>query len=67
VTETHGTISLTWSTVPGLAYQVQFNTDLTQTNWANLGTALTATNTTAFASDALGPDPQRFYRIALLP
>jgi uncharacterized repeat protein (TIGR03803 family) len=60
-------LALTWSALPGRAYQVQFKTDLTQTNWNNLGTALTATNTTAFASDILGPDPQRFYRIVLLP
>jgi hypothetical protein len=60
-------LTLTWSALPGRAYQVQFNTDLTQTNWTNLGTAFTATNTTAFASDTLGADPQRFYRIVLLP
>jgi hypothetical protein len=32
-----------------------------------LRTDLTATNTTAFVSDTLGPGPQRFYRIVLLP
>jgi hypothetical protein len=66
-TQSGNKLTLTWSALPGRAYQVQFKTDLAQTNWTNLGTTLTTTNTTAFASDTRGADPQRFYRIVLLP
>jgi hypothetical protein len=39
---------------------------LTATNWTNLGNAITATNGVITALDAVGPDPQRFYRAVLL-
>jgi len=37
-----------------------------QTTWGDLGGPLIATNTTASASDVIGPDRQRFYRVVLL-
>jgi hypothetical protein len=68
VTQTNGSISLTWNALSGLMYQVQSCTDLTQTNWINLaGGPIAATNATISASDVIGPDPQRFYRVILLP
>ena len=51
----------------GRAYRVQFNTDLTQTNWSNLVLRLTATNKTMIAVDSVVTDPQRFYHVLLLP
>jgi hypothetical protein len=33
----------------------------------NLGTTLIATNSTVSTSDTPGADPQRFYRVVLLP
>ncbi len=65
VTETHGLISLTWSTVPGLAYQVQYTDDLTTAAWNNLGSAVTAISGTLTASDSATSSPRRFYRIVL--
>jgi len=59
--------TLNWSALMGRAYQVQFKTDLTQTNWTNLGSRVTATNITMTAFDPVGSDPQRFYRVQLLP
>jgi hypothetical protein len=47
-------------------YQVQYKTNLLQTNWINLGNAITATNVTATATNLIGSDPQRFYRLQLL-
>ena len=41
--------------------------DVTQTNWTNAGGPVTATNTSATASDIIGPDRQRFYRVVLIP
>jgi hypothetical protein len=56
-----------WSTVSDVMYQVQFNTNLVQTNWSDLGAPVTATNTTMSGSDAVGPEPQRSYRVITLP
>lgn len=61
------TVTLKWSAQTGFAYQVQYETNLSQANWANLGSPITATNSTAMLSAAIGPDAQRFYRVALLP
>ena len=60
-------ILLTWTTLPGRNYQLQYETNLARPNWQNLGGPMAATNNTASASDALGPDLQRFYRVVLLP
>lgn len=66
-TRVGSTIHLVWSTLAGLSYQVQYSTNLLQTNWVNLGGTITATNTTASTSDVSGPSPRRFYRVFSLP
>ena len=66
VTQAGGLISFTWTTVPGLAYQVQYTDSLASPNWSNLFKSnLTATGPTLSASDSLTSAPQRFYRIVL--
>jgi subtilase family serine protease len=65
VTQTNNAILFAWNTVTGLVYQVQYNTNLLQTNWLNLDSPITATNTTTTASNMIGTDPQRFYRVWL--
>jgi uncharacterized repeat protein (TIGR03803 family) len=67
VTVTDGTLSLTWSTEPGGTYQLQCSSDLSSSNWANLGSPATAAATTLSASDYLTNGPQRFYRLVLSP
>lgn len=67
VTCTNNAIAFTWSTVPGLRYQVQYKAGLTQANWINLGSAITATDATMSASDVIGSKTQRFYRVVLMP
>jgi hypothetical protein len=62
-----GTLQLTWAALPGLQYQVQYTTDLSQPTWTPVGSVITATSGTATFSDNIGPDPQRFYRVELLP
>ncbi len=61
-----GSLSLSWSAIAGRTYQVQYKTNLEQTNWSSLIT-VGATNVTAAASDAAAFDRQRFYRVVLLP
>ena len=63
VTATGGTVTFTWNAVMNADYQLQYCTDLTQTNWTDLGSLITATNAIMSATDSIGPDPQRFYRL----
>ncbi|HYA78893.1 MAG TPA: hypothetical protein VED19_00100, partial [Candidatus Nitrosopolaris sp.] len=65
VTATGGTVTFTWNAVAGVGYQLQYSTDLTQTNWTDLGSLITATNAVMSASDSIGPDLQRFYRLLM--
>jgi uncharacterized repeat protein (TIGR03803 family) len=67
ITLTNGTMTLIWSGVGGQTCQLQCNSDLNSTNWTNLGNALTVTGGTLSASDAVGTNRQRFYRLVLLP
>jgi hypothetical protein len=66
-TRSHNPFTLTRNALMGRAYQVQFNTDLNQTNWNNLVLRLTSTNTTMSALDSVVSEPQRSYRVLLLP
>jgi hypothetical protein len=68
-TKTSSTFNLTWGTMTGLVYQVQYKTNLPQTNWINLGKPLIATSTNLTVSDtnAISSSPQRFYRLVVSP
>jgi hypothetical protein len=60
---------LSWNTMPGLVYRVQYKNDLLETNWINLGNGCVATN---YASDfidtnAFNYTPMRFYRLIVTP
>jgi uncharacterized repeat protein (TIGR03803 family) len=67
VSRTNNLLTLTWSASTGQSYQLEYTTNLNQLTWSNLGGPITAANATATASDMIGPDPQRFYRVMLLP
>jgi hypothetical protein len=67
VTKSNGTIRFSWTTMAGLSYQLQYKTNVTATNWINLGSPTNAVGGTASASDSIGPSVRRFYRVALLP
>jgi hypothetical protein len=64
VTLAKGGITLAWTTLPGLLYQVQYTTNLTG-GWDNLGGALAATNQTTMLTDVQPSDQRRFYRVFL--
>jgi uncharacterized repeat protein (TIGR03803 family) len=63
---TNGMLGLTWSTEVGGTYQLQYNSDLSSSNWSNLGNAVTATGATLSATDFVTNGPRRFYRVVLL-
>ncbi len=58
-----------WEVSPGLTYQAQYKTNLSQPDWINLGVATTATATTFIMNDtnAVHLSPRRFYRLAVVP
>jgi hypothetical protein len=58
--------SMTWNSLPGIAYKVQYSTNLLSLNWFNLSTN-TATGTTLSVTNSFGTNQYRFYRIRRLP
>jgi uncharacterized repeat protein (TIGR03803 family) len=67
VTKIGGMIALTWSSVAGQTYQLQYKTDLDQLSWTDSGSPTVATVATVTAYDSPGPDPHRFYRVKVSP
>ena len=63
----NGMINITWGATAGANYQMQYKTNLSQTNWINLGGVLTATNGAVTGQDPAPTDAQRFYRVITLP
>jgi hypothetical protein len=63
----NGIAQLAWNAIPGQTYRVQYKPTLAATTWTDLLPDITATATTASATDAVGSAPQRFYRILVLP
>lgn len=66
-TRTGNSIKLVWTTVSGSSYQLVYSTNLSLSLslWNNLGSSITATNSTASYTDTNPPDRQRFYRVEL--
>jgi hypothetical protein len=65
--ELKGAISLSWNASTGLLYQVQYATNLSQGQWANLGAPVLSTNKTTTLSTPTGLNEARFYRVMVLP
>jgi uncharacterized repeat protein (TIGR03803 family) len=59
--------ALSWNAIPTRNYRVQYATDPGLTNWSDLGSDMTASNSIANASDPATTDPVRLYRVILLP
>jgi hypothetical protein len=57
---------LWWNALPGKTYRVQYASDLPASSWSDLGNDVTASSSTASATDSVGSTRQRFYRIVLL-
>lgn len=66
--KTNNNLKFSWNAMSNLVYQVQFKTNLLQTNWIVLK-AITATNTAATFTDTnpITGTPQKFYRLLVLP
>ncbi len=64
---TNGSLALSWSAAVGQKYRLQYKPSLTASNWLNLGNLLTASSTVMTATDPIGTNAQRFYRVVLFP
>jgi len=61
---------LSWMAATNLVYQIQYKTNLLQTNWIDLGAPITVTNsalTEAVDTNAFSTSSQRFYRLLVSP
>ena len=56
VTTAGGSIIFSWNATTGFVYQLQYKTNLNQTNWVNLGSTMTASNIILSATNAFGSD-----------
>lgn len=56
-----------WNATPGLAYQVQFKTNLQERDWINLGPSVSSPDNVTGFTDSNAVDPQRFYRVLVVP
>ena len=66
ITLSSGLVTVTWTSVAGHFYRLQYNADLTTTNWVDLLPEVTAAGPTSSATDLLtGGVDQRFYRVWL--
>ncbi len=63
---TNGIVTVTWNSVTGGIYRVQFISDLNGDVWTDLSPDVTATGSTATQTNAVGGAPQQFYRVKLL-
>jgi uncharacterized repeat protein (TIGR03803 family) len=59
--------TLTWNSFPGGIYRVEYKSALLDAAWTPLIQRLTASDLTITIFDNSPTDPQRFYRVALLP
>jgi hypothetical protein len=66
ITLTNGTVTLTWTSVPGTSYRVQYENSLSDSGWIDLSPDVTATGLTASRTNFVGATPQQFYRVRLL-
>jgi hypothetical protein len=56
-----------WSAIANTTYRVQYKSDFSEATWHDLAGDVVADADTASKTDAVGPDPQRFYRILVSP
>ena len=59
----HTAVEIEWNSTSGTTYQVQYSTNLTSTNWFDLGNSVMATNTASYVLDSTRNVSNRFYRV----
>jgi hypothetical protein len=64
---TNGVVTLTWTSIAGQTYRVQFKNDLNDSAWTDLSGDVTATDPAASKTDSVNAAGNRFYRVLVLP
>jgi len=59
-------VTISWSSLPGITYRVQFKPDPGESTWIDLPGDVTAQGPTAFKTDVIDGDTQRYYRVIIL-
>jgi hypothetical protein len=54
---------ITWQSVPGANYRVEYNSNLVATTWSNLATLMATGMTASHVDQTLGAATRRFYRV----
>lgn len=67
VSLSNSALTISWGSISGLTYHVQYTTNLAGSNWIDLPPDVTATGATASTTDFIGQDAQRFYRVVVGP
>jgi uncharacterized repeat protein (TIGR03803 family) len=67
VTQSGNQLTISWHSMVGQIYQVQYTSDLTSGNWTDFAPPSVATSTTTSMPDVVVPNQQRFYRIIEYP
>lgn len=68
ITLTNGVVTLAWNAVAGQTYQVEFSTNLAQTNWESLAKSFVASRGAVITTDpSAASSSQCYYRIHLFP
>jgi uncharacterized repeat protein (TIGR03803 family) len=63
----NGTATLTWNSFPNGIYRVEYKSALSDLSWVPLIQRVTGTDQTITILDTQATDPQRVYRVVLLP
>ena len=61
-----GIVTVTWTSIAGRSYRLQFKENLTDENWTDLTPDVTAAGVTATDTNAVDTATQRFYRVICL-
>ena len=64
---TNATAVITWDSVPGKTYRLQYKTTVNSTSWFDVSPDVTATGLSTSGTNTLDNNSQRFYRVMLLP
>ncbi|MGC3956803.1 MAG: MBG domain-containing protein [Verrucomicrobiota bacterium] len=62
-----GTVVVSWNSVPGQVYRVQFKDDLNDVSWTDLPPNITATGSVTTLTNAVGSESRRFFRVYAIP
>jgi len=66
VTVADDVATITWNTVAGHTYRLQYKDNLTETYWTDLLPEVPATGPTATVYNSVGGSMQRFYQVILV-